>query len=185
MTILIAKNVAGMLHCTSNQSNLPLFLYFLALPSLFPITIFCNCFIHLFTLHYLVFSFLLARSYSGCDNLPFFMQVFLFFLGADEDATDKAFRAWVAQTIADNSTKEERPELKTVPAGYPGPRVDLIGCVHLITVAHLNTVKEAFQSCQWALECERHNKYAGSMVEVCGSQAKMQMCTNKIGPFRP
>ena len=76
-------------------------------------------------------------------------------------------------------------KLKTVPAGYPGPRVDLIGCVHLITVAHLNTVKEVFQSCQWALECERHNKYAGSMVEVCGLQAKMQMCTNKIGPFRP
>ena len=46
--------------------------------------------------------------------------------------------------------------LKTVPAGYPGPRLDLIGCVHLITAVHLNTVMEAFQSCQWALECQRH-----------------------------
>ena len=173
-----------MLHCTSNQSNLPLFLYFLALPSLFPITIFCNCFIHLFTLHYLAFSFLLARSYSGCDNLPFFMQVFLF-LGANAAATDKAFRAWVAQTIADNSSSKERLELKTVPPGYPGPRLDLVGCVHLITAIHLHTVIEAFKCHQWALECERHNTYAGSMVEVCGSQDKMQMCTHKIGPFRP
>ena len=112
-------------------------------------------------------------------------KFFFFFLGADENASDEAFRAWVAQTIADNSSREERVELKTVPSGYLGPRSELIGCVHLITAVNLNTVMEAFQFSQWAVECERHNKYAGSMVKVCGSKAKMQMCTRKIGPFRP
>ena len=96
-----------------------------------------------------------------------------------------AFRAWVAKVIADNTTKDERPELKTVPRGYPAPRADVLGCVHLVDAEQLSQVMDAFTCYQWSLECEQHNQYGGSLLEVCGSQSNMKMFTRKVGPFRP
>ena len=58
------------------------------------------------------------------------MQLF-YFLGTDANARDVAFRAWVAKVIADNTTKDKRPELKTVPKGYPAPQADVLGCVRM------------------------------------------------------
>ena len=110
---------------------------------------------------------------------------FFFFLGINEKASEVAFRAWVAEVIADNTTKDERPELKTVPRGYPAPRADVLGCVHLVDAEQLSQVIQAFICHRWSLECEQHNQYGGSLLEVCGSQSKMKMFTHKVGPFRP
>ena len=86
--------------------------------------------------------------------------------------------------IASNTSREERLEYKTVPSGYPIRRIDVTGCVHRVNAIRLNAVIESFNYPQWAFECERHNEYAGALVEVCGSLSKMSMFTRKIGPFR-
>ena len=81
------------------------------------------------------------------------------------------------------TSREERLEYKTVPNGYHVPRIDVTGCVHRVNAIRLNAVIESFNYPQWAFECERHNEYAGALVEVCG-QSKRSIFTHKIGPFR-
>ena len=68
--------------------------------------------------------------------------------------------------IASNTSREERLEYKTVPNGYPVLRIDVTGCVHRVNAIQLNAAIES---------CERHNEYAGALVEVCSSQSKMSM----------
>ena len=91
----------------------------------------------------------------------------------------------MAGVIAGVTTPSERLELEVTPAGFPLPKTDVPGCVHQTTTVKLTAVRNAFAFAQWAYECERNNRYAGSLIEVSGSQGKMKMATNKIGPFRP
>ena len=114
----------------------------------------------------------------------FSCKFFSSFLGVDADATDDAFRRWVGDKIANNTSQEERLQYKTVPNGLHVSRIDVTGCVHRVNAMQLNRVIESFNYPQWAFECERHNEYAGALVEVCGSQSEMSMFTHKIGPFR-
>ena len=100
-------------------------------------------------------------------------------------STFKLFKVLVATIIAGVTNSEERPELTVIPLNHPMPVANLPGCVHLATGSKLARINNAFSFGQWAHQCEAHNHYAGSIVEVNGSQAKMRMTALKLGPFWP
>ena len=111
--------------------------------------------------------------------------IFFSSLGHDANQSYVKFKAWVTAVIYGNTTSSERCQLSVTPANSPTPIADLPGCVHLITPSKLIQVKNAFALHQWAAECKQNNRYAGSVVEINGSQAQMMMSPLNIGPFRP
>ena len=70
--------------------------------------------------------------------------------------------------------------MAVTPMNHPVPVANLPGCIHLTTGSKLAKIRNAFSFGQWAHECERNNHYAGSMVEINGSLAKMKMTPLKV-----
>lgn len=91
---------------------------------------------------------------------------------------------WVSTPIAALTERGERCQLWVTPANYPVPVTNLPGCVHRVNQTKILQIKHAFMHPQWAHVCQVNNHYAGSMVEVTGSQAKMTTDSVLAGPFR-
>ena len=110
--------------------------------------------------------------------------VYIFF-GPTPAATALAFRNWVDGIILRTTESSQRPALRSAPPGHIIPDACVSGCVHKISTTKIHKVVSNFRFPQWTAECDQHNAYAGSLLQVDGTASQMTINPLPIGPFRP
>ena len=89
-----------------------------------------------------------------------------------------AFRNWVDGVVTTATTTPcNKPQSSTIPGKV------LIGCVHLVNEVALDQVVRGFDVAPWRADCVAAGVYAGFLVKVVGSNSRMQMSAQPVGPF--